>query len=174
MTVVVIIQQVTTEKQTKTKKASPLKPCQLVNFPIKILTEAISHQQSMKSMSHLKIQHRNFPFPLQSITSMPQWCTLCWSDSFLICHVWDSSHHLFLARWTSTRFYYTHTPARGCTAVSFLPFSPPLRGYNISLFLCICHTRQRTADNGGFKLVRRQQIAFSYGPPTEQRIGSSF
>lgn len=130
----------------------------------------------MKSVSHLKSLCRNFPFPLQnSITSMPQWCTLCWSDSLLTCHIWDSNHHLFLARLMGTRFItHTHKPPHGCTAVSIVPFPPPLRGYNISLFLCMCHTRQSTADSSGFKLVEREQIASSSLVALQLSIGRVF
>lgn len=57
---------------------------------------------------------------------------------------------------------HTHThPAHRRTAVSFLPFPSPLRGFNIYLFLCMCHTRQSKTDGCGFKLARREQIVFS-------------
>lgn len=124
----------------------------------------------MKSVSHLKIQCRNFPFPLRNNTmSVPQWCTLCWSDSLPTCHVSDPSRHLSLARSIGTRLIphtttptHTHAhPAHRDRAASFLPLPPPLGGFSIYLFLCMCHTRQNKTDSGGFKLVRREQIVFS-------------
>lgn len=72
----------------------------------------------MKSVSHLKIQRRSFPFPLwNNRTSVPLWCMLGWSDSLPTCHVWDPSCHLSLARSIGTWLIphahtfapYTHT-----------------------------------------------------------------
>lgn len=130
----------------------------------------ISHQQSMKSMSHLKIQHRNFPFPLQSITSVPQWCTLCWSDSSNLSLLRLQSSPLLGKTNKHTILLHTHT----CSWVYssevffffFFAFSHPIE--RIQYFSVLCHTRQ--ADSSSFKLVRRQQVAFSYGSPTEQSL----
>lgn len=132
----------------------------------------------MKSVSHLKIQPRNFPFPLWSHRmSVPPWCTLCWNDSLSNCHVWDPSPHLSLARSTGTWLTpHTHAhPALRHTAVRFLPFPPPLGGFDIYLFLCMCHTRQSKADSGGFKLLRKEQISFllSHGS-AEHRVSFPF
>lgn len=119
------------------------------------------------SESSFKIHRRNLPFPLwNNITSAPQCCTLCWSDSLPTCHVWDPSCHLSLTRSIGTRLI-PHTPpplhthAHEHTAVSFLPFPPPSEGFSIYLFPCMRSTRQSKTDSSGFKLVRREQILFS-------------
>lgn len=115
----------------------------------------------MKSVSHLKIQPRNFPFPLwRHIMSVPPWC---WSNSLSTCHVWDPSPHLSQARSTGT-WLTPHTHAHSAlrhTAGRFLTFPSPLGGFDIYLFLCMCHKRQSKTDSSGFKLLRKEQTVFS-------------
>lgn len=58
--------------------------------------------------------------------------------------------------------------------MSFLPFPPPLGGFNIYLFLCMCHTRQSKTDSCSFKLVRKEQISTSLSWFSWAQEGVSF
>lgn len=114
----------------------------------------------MKSVSHLNIQPKNFLFPLWSHrTSVPSWCTLCWNDSLSTCYVWDPSPYLSQARSTGT-WLTPHTHAHPALRHTAGRFPPPLGGFDIYLFLCMCHTRQSKTDSSGFKLLRKEQIVW--------------